>query len=149
MEPALPAGVYELRDSTRAHRLARKADDGAITQALSFPNAAFWEMGDEEGIYYLTDILVGVRATVNIVVFPRSKRWLRKRTPHHQMFAYVMRVYNLTRLQAAISADNTLSNRLALALGMHHEGVMRDYGYVQSVLKDFNLYSLTREEVMP
>ena len=147
----LPAGVYELRDLSRVQRILAAHPDDSIAQVVGFSDSAFWELGDMGGLVYLTDILVGVRATVNIVIFPSCRRGTFRRVaaagPCSEMLRYMIRVYNLARIQACISVDNTLSNRLARTLGMQLEGVMRDYGYVQSVLKDFNLYSLTREEV--
>lgn len=147
--PSLPANVYELRNLTRAADLLKKLGDNAIQQLMGRADATFWEMGDGEGIYYVSDILVGVRLLCNIIVFPGQTAWMGPKGVdlHAQMVRYVFRVFDIQRMGATVTVDNTLSQRLLSNLGFHQEGILRSYGYVRETMKDAYIYSLLKEEL--
>lgn len=148
VEPRLPDGVFELRDPRRAQAILSRVNDDAISAWCQRPDTVCYEMGDGEGLYYISNILCGVRADINILVFPRSIRFLGDNgvAVDRSMIDYGFRVYDFLRLQAFINVDNQRSWRRVARVGFKREGRLKDFGIIGGVLKDSYVYGLTRKD---
>lgn len=58
---------------------------------------------------------------------------------------YCFNNLDITRIQAKCSTDNIASEKVMQKVGMHHEGIMRKYFYIDGLIKDALLYAVTDE----
>ena len=142
--PALP---WDVRPFVDARRISDCWDrflnnDPIMAEMVKKQDSAFWEIGDMEGIYYLYDIILGVRANFGIKVW--STRFLGEAgiATHLKMRDYLFDAYDLKRLGATIDIHNKTCIALTESLGFELEGTHRNWGYIKGNLTDVHTYAL-------
>jgi hypothetical protein len=148
---ALPPGVkwLELDEAklirlfTRLQRIPKLLDDrtGVISlgHLLMRRDAAFVELGDEDGIVYAENIEPGGNAYIHIVVFNR------RRLPDldeqlRGLIHYAFEVFKLGYMSAWLPAFNTAAINLVTRLGFHFDGIIRLAGVYGGKRTDILIY---------
>lgn len=147
----MPTEMRELRNFNRMTAIWENHlnKDAAIGACLTKQDSAFWEMickdGITGGLYYATEIIAGVRAGGNIVIW--NQYFYGRTKMHRQMMRYVFQVYDLQRMQATCFVDNIPSQKFQERIGFTRECTMRNYGFRDGVLSDAIQYAITREDL--
>lgn len=108
-------------------------------------DSKWWEIGDGGGVYYLHDILVGLRANCGIAIWDR--RYLGLTKEHQAMLLYVFDLYDFKRIGATINSANAASLALAERIGFKREGVLRSWAFDGDTAHDFVSLSLLRGDI--
>ena len=104
-----------------------------------------FEVGILGAIFWLSDIVVGWRANVHVVILDRTL--LGKATEAARVCVDLMRLYQLHRLEACVPTMNVLACRYAERVGFALEGVLRKAEIWNNEVTDLAIYALLKEDV--
>lgn len=100
----------------------------------------FWVVDDFVGVFYLTNIYVGVDAMVHYAFFDRCHNGREKLV--RKMINYVFREYKFHRLSAELPAYAKDSGKFAEEMGFKLEGRKRSARWYKGEWFDVNLYGI-------
>ena len=111
----------------------------------SLKSTVVFEVGTFQGAFWLSDIRIGWRANVHIVLwdkdvlkqYPRARRILQE----------VLDLFRLLRLQAFVPVDNKLANTFAEHMGFVLEGIARKAGLYNGEFVDLACLALLKEDL--
>jgi RimJ/RimL family protein N-acetyltransferase len=112
-------------------------------------DSMFWEMGQAGGVYMFTDITRGHRAKATIKVHKKEFMGEAALPLHVAMAGYIMKLFDLKRLEVRIPMDNQLSVNMCLKLGFIYEGTLRAYGKRGNLFNDVWVGSIVAPEEGP
>lgn len=122
-------------------RLVREGPNGTIV-----PTGVFYVVDDFVGVFYMTDIEIGVEASVHYSFFNGRHRG---RLPLVKaMMRYAFNTYDFRRLNTEIPAyaSERTRNFTTEWLGFKLEGIKRKVSEKDGKFFDMNLYGILREE---
>jgi len=105
----------------------------------------FFEVGEFEGVFWLSDIVLGVSANIHIVLW--GDKMKKQYTRAKEIVSDLFSLLKLRRLSAYIPTFNEAACEYAEALGFTLEGNLRRFTYYDGELRDVALFSLLSEEV--
>lgn len=108
-------------------------------------NSMFFEVGDFEGVFWLSDIILGVSANAHIVLWGDEVK--KKHGRAKEIVSDLINLLKLRRLSAYIPTFNEAACEYAEALGFTLEGNLRKFTYYNGELRDVSVFSLLSEEV--
>jgi len=117
----------------------------AFLYLYNLQTSAFFEVGDFEGVFWLSDLIPGDRANAHIVLWGENVRKQHARA--RQVLKELFQLYSLQRLQAFIPVINEAACSLADSLGFTLEGVLRKFDRYDGVRVDIAVYALLKEEL--
>jgi len=103
-----------------------------------------FEVGDFQGTFWLTDIIVGWKAGIHAVLW--DKQYLGKSELAKAVLADLMRLLKLQRLEAFIPVTMRAAGRYAERVGFKFEGILRRAAYYDGQLVDLAAYSIIKGE---
>jgi RimJ/RimL family protein N-acetyltransferase len=110
----------------------------------SITTAMFFELQPLCGVVWLTDLIIGRRATIHIVIWDDA--WRHKSRELQLALLEAFQIFQLKRLSALIPSDNQAACRLAEKVGFSLEGVLRKAASFHGELVDLSAYSILKED---
>ena len=107
--------------------------------------SAYWEIGDGDGIYLVTDIVDGHKAECHIKL--TTPRFMGRKNDilHLAAINWVMDSLKLRRLGSHVPADNHKAIKFNERLGFKPEGTLRQYALRGNLYSDVWVGSICRE----
>jgi len=103
-----------------------------------------FELGDFQGAFWLTDVFVGWKAGIHIVLW--QKELFGRSAEAKQVIRELMHFYSLQRLEAFIPITMRSAGRYAERCGFKMEGILRQATIYDGVMTDMVAYSVIRGE---
>ena len=105
----------------------------SIEAWCSLPSTTRFEVGQFQGLVWLTDVIVGWKADIHVVIWDDEFR--HRADLGKQVVQDLIKLFKLQRLSAFIPVTNEIAMRYAEKCGLHLEGVLRkaaiyDGGYI-------------------
>jgi RimJ/RimL family protein N-acetyltransferase len=140
----LPTQVQQVYDAVKDHMPDHWRSLDAFAQLYLTPSSAFFEVGEFEGVVWLTNLIIGRSANIHIVMW--DSRIADKLPLARKRIEELMDMFRIRRLSAWIPIHATKAQTLAEALGFQLEGVLRIAEQYNNQLVDLHAYSLLKEE---
>ncbi len=108
-------------------------------------SSMFFEIGDFGGVFWLSNIVLGHKAVIHIVLWDDELkgRYIEAKDVVRDIF----RLLNLQRLETLVPTLNKRACRYAEKLGFTLEGILRRFDRYDEQLADLAIYSLLKEEL--
>jgi len=108
-------------------------------------DSAFFEVGNFDGVFWLTGIIPGWKATGHVVLW--SRRVLKQHIRAKEVIRELFSLYSLKRLDSYIPIRLRGAQRYAERLGLSLEGVLRKQALFNGGPEDIAVYSLIKEDL--
>ena len=118
---------------------------GAFASMCVSRDTAVFEVGTFGGVFWLSNIVVGWKATGHVVLW--DKECLRQYKAAQHIIKEIFRLFRLQRLDAYIPADNEKACHYAEHLGFTMEGILRKFEVYDGEYRDVAVYSLMKEDL--
>jgi len=141
----LPHKVPEVFEKVKSYLPDSLRTLEAFLYIYNLQNSAFFEVGDMEGAFWLSDMVPGDRANVHTVLWGENVKKQHARA--RQILKELFQLYSLRRLQAFIPTIFEAACSLADSLGFTLEGVLRRFDVYDGVRVDVAVYALLKEEL--
>ena len=106
-------------------------------------DSMFFEVGDMQGAFWLTEVVLGWKATIHVVLWDEAVRNQHARV--REVILELVRLLRLKRLQAFIPIKNQAAVQLAERMTFLVEGVMRDFEFYDEECVDIGIYVFQKE----
>jgi len=116
----------------------------AFLSLYSAKSSLFFEVGDFAGVFWLTDIWVGWKACVHIVLWGKEFRGMP--TIAGEVLAELMDLLKLQRLEAFVPTNMRGACSYTERVGFEPEGVLRRAARYDGKVVDLAAYSIIRGE---
>lgn len=121
----------------------------AFALLYSSMGTMFFEVGLLGGVFWLTNICVGWKATGHVVLWDKEVReeCLKHSAYPRKVVGDIFQLLRLERLEAYIPVRKTKACQYAERLGLTMEGILRKFDKYDGELVDIAIYSLLREDL--
>lgn len=106
-----------------------------------------FEIGDFQGVLLITDMFIGLRAEVSVIIWDRKGLGLARAEGPKDVMKWLMQTFQLQRLEAKVPVTNTLALAYDKKIGFVEEGTLRNYIQRGGKWEDVRQLSLLRREV--
>ena len=101
-------------------------------------------VGDWQGAFILSDIVLGTSASIHIYLWDKELR--HQHDKMRTMMRLIFMFLDIERLQAQPPAHNQKACKLAEGMGFKKEGVLRKVTRYNNELQDIAIYAILKEE---
>jgi len=108
-------------------------------------NTMTFEVGQFQGVFWLSNIVIGWRATIHIVLWDKEVKGQYKRA--QEIIRELFQLLRLKRLEIQVPERNERACKYAERLGFEMEGVLRKHAIYDGDYVDVAVYSILREEL--
>lgn len=108
-------------------------------------SSMFFEVGDFGGVFWLSNIVLGHKAVIHIVLWDEKLKG--KYVVAKDVIRDIFRLLNLQRLEALVPTTNKRACGYAEKLGFTLEGILRRFDRYDEQLANVAIYSLLKEEL--
>lgn len=124
-------------------------DPNLFAALYASSRAVFFEVGVFGGVFWLSDIILGRKAVIHVVLWDGDCKdhYLKKHINAKRVVQDIFRLFGLQRLEARIPIRRVKACEFAEAVGFSLEGVLRKAEVYNGETTDLALYSLLREEI--
>lgn len=105
------------------------------------------EVGDGDGVVFLTDLKIGERAEVSALFWGERKKGISTTPLPKNLAKWIMWAFHLERLEARIPTSNIRAMKASERVGFKNEGRVRHYMKRKGKWDDVFLISILRGEV--
>lgn len=109
----------------------------------------FFEVGLLGGVFWLTNVCIGWKATGHVVLWDKEVReeCLKTMVYPRKVVRDIFELLRLERLEAYIPVRKSKACQYAERLGLTMEGILRKFDKYDGELVDIAIYSLLREDL--
>ncbi len=123
-----------------------KGDITTFISHLTRKDAVWFELDDEMGVLYATEIIVGLSANVHIAF------WDHKLRERHSLIieclAWLVNACSLEKVNASLPDFTRVARKHVKELGFQEEGIIRRFSRSNGQLYDLHIYGIFKEDVL-
>lgn len=118
---------------------------GVFATMVGSRSTVLFELGDFDGVFWLSDLIIGWKANIHIVIWGKDS--MRRYTEAIKILEDILRLFLLKRIQAFIPVHNKLACHYAEKMGFRMEGVLRKVEIYDGEAVDVCAYGLLKEDL--
>lgn len=144
-----PESVEEVFKNVSKHLPDALRDLATFALLYSSVGTMFFEVGLLGGVFWLTNIHIGWKATVHVVLWDKEVReeCLKRVAYPRRIISDIFQLLRLQRLEAYIPIRKRTACQYAERLGLSMEGILRKFDKYDGDFVDVAVYSILKEDL--